>query len=253
MNFSPHLELAAALATRAAQTIMTIRERGFTTECKPDDSPVTEADRAAEAIILEGLRQAWPEIQAVAEEEVSAGHRPQVGSTYWLIDPLDGTREFIRMRREFTVNIGLIHEGQPVMGVVAVPAFGEMFGGVIGGPVWKRDVSGERAISVRQKPAQGMTVLASPHGKNDTRLDDFLQDYPVDQIVKYGSSLKFVRLAEGVGDLYPRFDRTMEWDTAAPQAILEAAGGQILTMRERTRLGYGKLRWENPSLLCVGG
>lgn len=253
MDFSQHLELAATLAAQAAEAIMVIRERGFTTVCKPDDSPVTEADQTAEKIILQGLRAAWPEIPAIAEEEFAAGHRPIVADTYWLIDPLDGTREFVKMRKEFTVNIGLISDGQPVLGVVAVPAFGEVFGGMIGHKAWKRDTNGQRTIQVRPKPEQGLTVLASPHGKNDRRLDDFLQDYPVDRVVKYGSALKFVRLAEGAGDLYPRFDRTMEWDTAAPQAILEAAGGQLMTMQDRTRLGYGKPHWENPSLLCVGG
>ena len=250
------LNLAADLARRAGGVILAVRERGFETLHKSDSSPVTEADRAAEALILEGLRRIAPHIPVIAEEEMEAGCVHQTGREYWLVDPLDGTREFAALRDEFTVNIGLIRDGKPVLGVVGVPAYGEMFGGIVGSPsaaprAWKRTVAGESAIRARTPPPEGLHVLASRHYAADKRLDAFLRGRTVAQVTNMGSALKIVRLAEGAGDLYPRFGRTMEWDTAAPQAILEAAGGRLCTMEGET-LGYGKPGWENPGFVCTG-
>ena len=187
---------------------------------------------------------------------MEAGCVHQTGREYWLVDPLDGTREFAALRDEFTVNIGLIRDGKPVLGVVGVPAYGEMFGGIVGSPsaaprAWKRTVAGESAIRARTPPPEGLHVLASRHYAADKRLDAFLRGRTVAQVTNMGSALKIVRLAEGAGDLYPRFGRTMEWDTAAPQAILEAAGGRLCTMEGET-LGYGKPGWENPGFVCTG-
>ena len=247
------LHLAADLAERAGALILAIRARGFETLRKRDSSPVTEADHAAEALILEGLRAAAPGIPVIAEEETEAGHKHATGREYWLVDPLDGTREFAALRDEFTVNIGLIRDGKPVLGVVGVPAYGEVFGG-LSGPVpqaWKRTAAGEHAIHARRPPESGIHVLASRHYASDPKLDRFLENRRVAQITNMGSALKIVRLAEGAGDLYPRFGRTMEWDTAGPQAVLEAAGGQLCDTAGQT-LGYGKPGWENPPFICTG-
>ena len=253
MDDNALLDLAADLAERAGQVILAIRARGFDTLRKSDNSPVTEADHAAELLILEGLRAAAPHIPVIAEEEIEAGHVHATGREYWLVDPLDGTREFAALRDEFTVNIGLIRDGQPVLGAVGVPAFGEVFAGRTGAQplAWKRDAAGQRPIRVRQTPDSGLHVYASRSYADDPRLDEFLKNRHVGHITKIGSALKMVRIAEGAGDLYPRFGRTMEWDTAAPQAVLEAAGGRLCRM-DMTPLGYGKPAWENPPFLCLG-
>ena len=245
------LNLAADLARQAGAIILGVRARGFETLHKEDKSPVTEADHLAEHLIAAALREATPEIQVVAEEESAAGREHDPAADYWLVDPLDGTREFAAGRDEFTVNIGLVRHGVPVLGVVGVPALGELFGGIVGRGAWKRTGLGEQPITARIPPADGLTVLASRHYANDARLTAFLAERRVASIVNYGSALKIVRIAEGVADLYPRFGRTMEWDTAGPQAVLEAAGGRMLDLAGKP-LSYGKPAWENPHFLCCG-
>ena len=251
MNDDSLLDLAANLALEAGRIILAARARGFETQRKDDHSPVTEADHQAEALIAAGLRNATPAIQVIAEEESAAGREHDPAADYWLVDPLDGTREFIAGHDEFTVNIGLVRHGLPVLGVVGVPALGELFGGIVGRGAWKRTAAGEQAISARLPPAEGLTVLASRHYANDARLTAFLATRTVAAITNYGSALKIVRVAEGAADLYPRFGRTMEWDTAGPQAVLEAAGGRLLDMAGEP-LGYGKPGWENPHFICSG-
>ena len=252
MDDSGLLNLAADLARRAGAVILGVRARGFETTRKADHSPVTEADHQAELLIVAGLRAATPGIPVVAEEEMEAGLVPDRHHSYWLVDPLDGTREFAAGRDEFTVNIGLVRDGRPVLGAVGVPAYGELFGGhVPSGRAWKRDVAGERGIRCRAVPAEGVHVLASRAHASDQRLARFLDGRTVASVVHMGSALKIVRLAEGVADLYPRFGRTMEWDTAAPQAVLEAAGGRLLDMQGAV-LGYGKAGWENAGFVCTG-
>ncbi len=247
------LTLAADLARRAGAVILAVRARGFDTHRKTDASPVTEADHAAEALIVQALRVATPGIPVVAEEEHAAGAVWDEHHEYWLVDPLDGTREFAAGRDEFTVNIGLVRDGRPVLGAVGVPAFGEMFGGLLGPRprAWKRTVAGEHAIRTRAVPPDGLHVLASRSLANDPRLRAYLQGRPVADVTNMGSALKIVRLAEGAADLYPRFGRTMEWDTAAPHAVLEAAGGQVLRV-DGAPLLYGKSGWENPAFICTG-
>ncbi len=250
------LNLAADLARRAGSVILAVRARGFETRHKTDESPVTEADHAAEVLISEALRAATPGIPVVAEEEMAAGHTAAEHHEYWLVDPLDGTREFAAGRDEFTVNIGLVRDGRAVLGAVGVPAFGELFGGLIGPTpattrAWKRSTTGERAIRARTPPSDGVHVLASRHYAADPRLDQFLHGRAVASVTNMGSALKIVRLAEGAGDLYPRFGRTMEWDTAAPHAVLEAAGGQVRDMAGAA-LRYGKPGWANPAFVCTG-
>lgn len=245
------LELAAGLALQAGAAILRIRARGFDVLRKEDRSPVTEADTAAEAIIVAGLRSAEPDIPAIAEEEVAAGLITSVTPQYWLVDPLDGTREFAAGNDEFAVNIGLVRDGVAVLGVVGIPAAGELFGGILGQGAWKRTDAGQVAVSARLEPPEGLTVLASRYHGSSERLDGFLAGRKVARLVNFGSSVKFCRLAEGIADLYPRFGRTMEWDTCAPQAVLEAAGGTVRTF-DGERLGYGKPGWENPHFVCTG-
>jgi len=245
------LDLAVRLAGLAGAKICAVRAAGFAVETKADFSPVTVADRQAEAIILAGLRAACPDIPVIAEEEVASGRVTAPGPEYWLVDPLDGTREFAAGRAEFTVNIGLIRDGVAVLGATGVPAFGEMFAGIMGRGAWKQDAGGRREIRVRAAPAEGLTVMASRHYADDPVLAACLAGQRVASVSNIGSALKFLRLAEGKADFYPRLGRTMEWDTAAPQAVLEAAGGCVLTT-DGTPLRYGKTGWENPHFFCWG-
>ncbi|UFN50048.1 3'(2'),5'-bisphosphate nucleotidase CysQ [Roseomonas sp. OT10] len=251
------LELAASLARRAADAINAIRAAGFAVERKSDASPVTEADRVAEALIVEGLRAATPDIPVVAEEEVCAGVVTRLAHRYWLVDPLDGTREFAAGRDSFAVCIGLVEGDRPVLGAVAIPPTGEVFGGLVatgdaaGGTAWKEDAAGRRAIAARVPPAEGLTVMFSRHSMGDPRLAPFLEGWTVAEVVNCGSAVKFCRLAEGAADLYPRFGRTMEWDTAAGQALLEAAGGRLLDAAGQP-LRYGKPGFENGAFVAWG-
>jgi 3'(2'), 5'-bisphosphate nucleotidase len=245
------LALAARLAEQAGAAILAVRARGFAVERKADLSPVTEADRAAEAIIVAGLRGATPDLPVIAEEEVAAGRITAPAPAFWLVDPLDGTREFAGGKDEFVVNIGLVRDGRMALGVVFIPALDEMFTGIVGAGAWKRDRSGEAAIHTRAPPADGLTVVASRLHGDTARLDAFLAGRRVVRTLNYGSALKFCRVAEGLADLYPRFGRTMEWDTAAPQAVLEAAGGRVVST-DGAALRYGKPGWENPHFICWG-
>jgi 3'(2'), 5'-bisphosphate nucleotidase len=245
------LALAARLAEQAGAAILAVRARGFAVERKADLSPVTEADRAAEAIIVAGLRGATPDLPVIAEEEVAAGRITAPAPAFWLVDPLDGTREFAGGKDEFVVNIGLVRDGRMALGVVFIPALNEMFTGIVGAGAWKYCRSGEAAIHTRAVPEAGLTVVASRLHGDTAQIDALLAGRRVARTLNYGSALKFCRLAEGVADLYPRFGRTMEWDTAAPQAVLEAAGGRVVTT-DGAPLRYGKPGWENPHFICWG-
>ena len=252
MNNRALLDLAFDLAGRAGEVIMQIRSRGFETLSKADESPVTEADHAAEALIVAGLRAACPWIPVVAEEEIAAGHVPRDADTLWVVDPLDGTREFARRRDDFAVCIGLVRNGAAVLGVVGQPVTGALFGGIVGRGAWKREAGAERPIHARHPPQAGLSVVASRHYADDPRLAPFLEGRRVADVVHMGSALKFCRVAEGIADLYPRFGPTMEWDTAAPQALVEAAGGSIRVLESGAPLRYGKPGWRNPPFVCMG-
>lgn len=245
------LGLAERLARQAAAAIMEVRARGCAIETKADETPVTEADRAAEALIVAGLRAATPAIPVVAEEEVAAGRIAESAPLFWLVDPLDGTREFAADRPDFAVNVGLVRDGRPLLGAVALPATGELFTGIVGEGAWKQDGSGRRPIAARRVPASGAVVYASRHYADDPRIAAFAAGHRVARLVNVGSAVKFCRIAEGEGDLYPRFGVTMEWDTAAPQAVVEAAGGSV-TVEGGAPLRYGKPGWRNPDFLCRG-
>lgn len=245
------LALAADLADRAGAEIRRLRAAGITVEHKADRSVVTEADHAAEAIILAGLRQALPGCVVLAEEEVAGGVVADAAPEFWLVDPLDGTREFSGGGDDFAVNIGLVREGRPVMGVVGVPATQTLYGGIVGQGAWRQKDGARVPIKTRPVPPEGLTVVASRHHGDQARLDAYLAGRIVARTVNFGSSLKFCRVAEGQADLYPRFGRTMEWDTCAPQAVLEAAGGAVLTL-DGAKLRYGKPGWDNPHFVCWG-
>jgi 3'(2'), 5'-bisphosphate nucleotidase len=251
MDDTALLALAAELARQAGAIILAIRARGFETVRKQDHTPVTEADHQAEAVIAAGLRKATPDIPVIAEEESAAGLVQAPAASYWLVDPLDGTREFAAGYDSFTVNIGLVRGGAPVLGVVGVPALGELFGGIVGQGAWKQTALERHAIATRAAPPEGLTVLASRHYASDPRLAAFLAGRPVASVTNMGSALKIARVAEGAADLYPRLGRTMEWDTAGPQAVLEAAGGRLVDVAGN-RLTYGKPGWENPHFICSG-
>ncbi|NHN83570.1 3'(2'),5'-bisphosphate nucleotidase CysQ [Acetobacter musti] len=245
------LALALRLAREAGTVINAIREKGFVTKTKSDRSPVTEADQAAETHILAGLRAATPHIPVIAEEEVAAGIHVAAGDVYWLVDPLDGTREFAAGRDDFTVNIGLVRGDRAVLGAMALPAYGQFYAGGVGLGAKRFDSDGEHDIHVREAPEEGIAVLASRHHGDAPELKRFLDGRVIASIGNIGSAVKFVRVAEGVADFYPRLGPTMEWDTAAPQAIVEAAGGSV-TLLDGSPLRYSKAGWKNPSFVCTG-
>ena len=210
---------------------------------KDDGSPVTAADQAAEKVISEGLKEILPDIPVIAEESVAAGHVPDIGDApfFWLVDPLDGTKEFISGSGDYTVNIALIHHGEPVLGVVYAPVNDELYAGFGAGTAlrWSEESGQDKPIAVRSWPAAGVTVVASrSHGSQDD-LDNFLADYKVRKILKRGSSLKICAVAAGKADLYPRFGPTCEWDTAAGDAVLRSAGGMMSDFDGKPLL-YGK-------------
>lgn len=245
------LDLALRLAREASDIINAIRAKGFVTKTKSDRSPVTEADQAAETHILAGLRAAVPQIPAIAEEEVAAGIFVAPAGMYWLVDPLDGTREFAAGRDDFTVNIGLVRGDRAVLGAMALPAYGQFYTGGVGLGAKRFDSEGEHDIHVRTAPAEGLAVLASRHHGDAPELRRFLDGRVIASIGNIGSAVKFVRVAEGVADFYPRLGPTMEWDTAAPQAIVEAAGGTLMLL-DGEPLRYSKSGWKNPSFVCTG-
>ncbi len=246
---APWLEALAQIARDAGQVIMAIYQTDFSSRGKADASPVTEADEKAEEMITAALRALTPDIPIVAEEAVSAGHIPQVGDRFWLVDPLDGTKEFINRNGEFTVNIALIEHGKPTLGVVLAPALGRLFAGQVGQGAYVEDAQGRRPIHCRAVPAEGLTVVASRSHGDAAALDQFLAGRKVAALANAGSSLKLCLVAAGEADLYPRLGRTMEWDIAAGHAVLAAAGGKVETLAG-AELGYGKPGFDNPHFVA---
>lgn len=251
-DLSPLLEPLEDLARRAGEVIMEIYRSDFAVRGKTDSSPVTEADERAEAVILPGLAQLAPGVPVVAEESVAAGRIPEIGSgPFWLVDPLDGTKEFIKKNGEFTVNIGLIRDGVPVLGVVLAPARGELWSGT-GTTAFKEDSRGRRPIACRPVPASGAVAMTSRSHRNPEAMDKWLERHPGATLDFAGSSLKFCLVAEGAADLYPRFGPTCEWDIAAASAVLLAAGGSVATF-DGAPLAYGKApKFLNPDFIAMG-
>ena len=252
LNDPALLAAVVVIARAAADVILEVYATDFTVRGKEDASPVTEADERAEAVILAGLQALAPEVTVVAEEAVAAGANPVVGEWFWLVDPLDGTKEFISRNGEFTVNIALVHDGVPVLGVVLAPALGRLFVGVHGQGAWLEDGAGRRPIHCRAVPAEGLTVVASRSHGDAVALDAFLAGRKVADTTNAGSSLKLCLVAAGEADLYPRLGRTMEWDIAAGHAVLLAAGGQVSDLAGKP-LHYGKPGFDNPHFAASGG
>ncbi|HRQ48792.1 MAG TPA: 3'(2'),5'-bisphosphate nucleotidase CysQ [Rhodocyclaceae bacterium] len=245
------LEGIVPIARKAGKVIMDVYATDFAVRGKSDASPVTEADEKAEALILEGLARLAPDIPVVAEEAVAAGRIPDTGRRFWLVDPLDGTKEFISRNGEFTVNIALIEDGEPRLGVVFAPALGQLFAGIRDDGAFREDASGRSPIAVRAVPAEGLTVVASRSHGDPAALEAFLAGRKVASLRNAGSSLKICLVAAGEADLYPRLGRTMEWDIAAAHAVLAAAGG-ALTETMGGPLRYGKPDFANPHFVARG-
>jgi 3'(2'), 5'-bisphosphate nucleotidase len=245
-------------AQRAGGAIMVVFATDFAVRDKVDASPVTVADETAEKIILADLAAIAPDIPVVAEEAVAAGKVPVIADRFFLVDPLDGTKEFVARRDEFTVNVALIENGEPVLGVVFAPARRELFwGDVRAGKAGHIDADPDgtmpsmgTSIAVRQAPAAGLTAVASrSHRTPET--DALLANYPVVEFRSIGSSLKFCLVAAGEADIYPRIGTTMEWDTAAGHAVLAAAGGSV-TGLDGEPFVYGKPGFRNGNFIARG-
>lgn len=235
----------------AGRCVMEVYATDFEVTDKSDQSPVTLADRKADDLIVARLKALTPDIFIVSEESTEAGQRPAGGAPFWLVDPLDGTKEFINRNGEFTVNVALIEHGMPVLGVVLAPALGRMFSGIAGAGAWLEDKAGERAIACRATPAEGLTVVASRSHGDAAALDAFLTGRKVASLRNAGSSLKICLVAAGEADVYPRLGRTMEWDIAAGHAVLVAAGGRIEQL-DGTPLAYAKPDFANPHFVAWG-
>ncbi|MNU76274.1 3'(2'),5'-bisphosphate nucleotidase CysQ [compost metagenome] len=246
-------ETIADIAEEAARLILPYWRTGTAVETKSDASPVTEADRVAEALILKRLAENWPDVEAVAEEASAADGVPvSVGEWFWLIDPLDGTKGFVQGRESFTVNIALIHGDAPLAGVVTAPATRMTWASAAPGKGAVRRAFGEawRPIRVRNRPAEGVALLS--HSMTDDEAARLAARHGCSQWQGTDSSLKFCLIAEGRFDAYPRTGPTSEWDTAAGQAVLEAAGGRVLGV-DGQRLAYRKPGFLNGPFTAMGG
>jgi 3'(2'), 5'-bisphosphate nucleotidase len=246
------MEGLVAAALKAGAEIWRIFEAGFAVEIKSDASPVTIADRAAEAIILEALLRLAPDVPVVAEEESEAGRTPEVADRFFLVDPLDGTKEFVRRGTDFTVNIGLIENASPTMGVIYAPARRELYiGDAVSGVAWfRRD--GEVRLPLKVRTPQTPPVALASKSHDVPATEAFLQAIDAGERISIGSSLKFCLLAKGEADIYPRPSPTMEWDTAAGHAILLAAGGRV-SAPDGSPFRYGKAGFFNPGFVASGG
>lgn len=243
------------LALEAGERILEIYQRpDFEVRAKDDASPVTEADEAADALISAGLRAAFPDIPLVTEEQ-QATHSQRL-STFLIVDPLDGTKEFVRRRGDFTVNIAYVQDGVPLHGVVYAPARGRLFHTLAeGGAVEETGPFGPtpgltRPIGVNPTPDNRALMVVASKSHRDQATDDYIARYAVRDMTSAGSSLKFCLVATGEADLYPRLGRTMEWDTAAGDAVLRGAGGEVVRFDDHSPLTYGKPGFENPFFIA---
>lgn len=244
------MKAVIALTQRAGQAIMRIYladELTWTVKCNA--TPVCQADLLSHEILVAGLEVLTPGLAIVSEEggEQAAPRAP--GGRFWLIDPLDGTKEFISGRDEFTVNVALVDEGRPVFGVVVAPASGLTYWGAPGGGAFRADTAGVSAICATQASATGPLRVVASKSHLDEQTQAFITSLGATELVRAGSSLKFCRIAEGAADIYPRLGPTCEWDTAAAQAVLEAAGGTVSTLSGQA-LQYGKPEILNPFFIA---
>ncbi len=256
MDFDRLTQVMRRLALEAGDAIMQVYGReDFGVRTKSDDSPVTEADEAADRIISSGLRAAFPDVALITEEQ--ADTHALDASTFLIVDPLDGTKEFIHRRGDFTVNIAYVADGAPIRGVVYAPARARMFYTDVSGHSVeeeghfdKEKIGETRSISVSNPDNSALLVVASKSHR-DQATDDYIGKYRVSDMKAAGSSLKFCLVATGEADLYPRLGRTMEWDTAAGQAVLSGAGGRVVRFHDHAPLTYGKPGFENPFFIAT--
>ena len=241
-----------ALAFRAGEGILAAQREGLRVSQKADASMVTHADEEADALIVAELKRLAPEIPVVSEEGAALPEETMKHGRFWLVDPLDGTSGFIRGGSEYTVNIALIEDQLPVMGIIVIPATGEGFAAIVGQGAWKQQAGQTHPIKVRPAPAEGLTLLLSHRGAHE-RARALLAPYPVTTLSPASSSLKFCRIAEGAADVYPRLGPTMEWDTAAGHAILKAAGGEVYALPSGEPFRYGRPGFRNGNFIAVGG
>ena len=258
-TLSPAAATLAGIAARAGAVVMRHYATGVEVRRKADHSPVTEADEEAERLILAALAEAWPDTAVIAEEEMAAGRMASIGRRFFLVDPLDGTKEFLNRNGEFTVNIAEIVKKKPVRGVVYAPAIGRLFVGETPGGAFEfktephvlPDFENARRIMARL-PDDGLVAVAS-RSHRDPKTDEYLANFPVKEFISAGSSLKFCLVGAGEADIYPRHGRTMEWDTAAGHAVLAAAGGSVKQLNGKPFV-YGKSEdgFANPFFVARG-
>ncbi len=255
MDFEKLVPILRRLALEAGDRIMAVYDGpDFEVKSKSDNSPVTAADEAADAVISAGLCAAFPDLVLVTEEQ--AATHAQRASTFLIVDPLDGTKEFVQRRGDFTVNIAYVENGVPLRGVVYAPAQGRLFyTGADGrsveetGPFAKDSAGPVTPLSVSRPDNSALMVVASKSHR-DAATDDYIARYALRDMTSAGSSLKFCLVATGEADLYPRLGRTMEWDTAAGDAVLRGAGGQVVRFDDHQPLTYGKPGWDNPFFIA---
>jgi len=248
----PLLDVALRAAIAGGEAAMRVYADGFEVQQKDDKTPVTEADLASERVIVDILAKAFPDIPIISEETVPEAGFERPADRFWLVDPLDGTREFVARNGEFAVLIALIEHHRPVLGVVHGPAIGVTYTAHGAGTARRRQGNGAfEPIRARDPSPAGVVVVHSRSHENSRRLAEYFEGRQVRERRKCGSALKFGVLAAGEADLYPRFGTTMEWDTAAGQAILEAAGGHVLSLGGKP-LGYGKPGLKNDGFLAWG-
>jgi 3'(2'), 5'-bisphosphate nucleotidase len=252
MDFDPLLDMALRAALAGGEAVMRVYADPFEVTHKDDKTPVTEADLASERVIVAMLTAAFPDIPVVSEETVPEAGFASPAARFWQVDPLDGTREFVARNGEFAVLIGLVENGRPVLGVVHGPAIGVTY--VAHGPgtaMLRRAGSEFVPIRARVPAPEGIVVIHSRSHENSRRLAEYFQDRPILERHVCGSALKFGVLAAGEADFYPRFGTTMEWDTCAGQAVLEAAGGHVFGL-DGAPLSYGKPGLKNDGFLAWG-
>jgi 3'(2'), 5'-bisphosphate nucleotidase len=255
MDYSRLIPIIRRLALEAGDRIMEVYNGpDFEVKSKSDASPVTIADEAADAIISAGLRAEFPDVVLITEEQ--AASHALTAQTFLIVDPLDGTKEFVQRRGDFTVNIAYVENGVPMRGVVYAPAQGRLFytreDGVAveeTGTMDKAAAGRQTVISVSTPDNAALMVVASKSHR-DAATDEYIAKYAVKDMTSAGSSLKFCLLATGEADLYPRLGRTMEWDTAAGDAVLRGAGGHVVRFDDHTPLAYGKTGWDNPFFIA---
>ncbi|MCB5408861.1 3'(2'),5'-bisphosphate nucleotidase CysQ [Pseudogemmobacter faecipullorum] len=260
MDFDRLISTIRQLSLEAGARIMEVYDGpDFAVKAKSDASPVTEADEAADALISAGLRAAFPDVTLITEEQ--ADSHALSASSFLIVDPLDGTKEFVQRRGDFTVNIAYVEAGVPLRGVVYAPAKGRLFYTLADGQAVEEEPGedggfdltlpgAQRLLSVNNAPDNAALLVVASKSHRDAATDDYISRYQVKDAKSAGSSLKFCLVATGEADLYPRLGRTMEWDTAAGDALLRGAGGEVLDFESHAALLYGKPGFGNPFFIA---